>query len=297
MNMNVHAVDFGAAALPHLNCPDTVAHALTLFSLRLLSCEPGATSNPDEGREDHCSNTPLHRWSRHIWSRPALRTEQGSDSNSMDAHGPRNVSLCLKESHSWTPPTPPPSSSPLRHDSGNLYAFQTTSTLQWSGEAPIPRGSTAYRRSVKPLQSRRATSSMHRAPVPSKPLTPEYRMPAQQSGSDWHSRFTLQCAQRARSERQSQVYEKRNGLVNEIVRPEYESREELAVWKRLALKQKQAEEAEIAKALEDEHKRILQEIEGNETASDVKIQGKPVCMYKRDPALVAYHPDAYPLLH
>lgn len=87
------------------------------------------------------------------------------------------------------------------------------------------------------------------------------------SGNDWHSRFTLQCAERARLQRQHGVNIQRNGLLGEIVRPGEETREELAVWKKMAIQQKQSVVQEANAVLEDEYAYLLHDLEVEELDS------------------------------
>jgi len=59
----------------------------------------------------------------------------------------------------------------------------------------------------------------------------------------------------------------RNGLLGEIVRPGEETREELAVWKKMAIQQKQSVVQEANAVLEDEYAYLLHDLEVEELDS------------------------------
>lgn len=124
----------------------------------------------------------------------------------------------------------------------------------------IKESSAGPPRRLKPLVSRRqATPGPTSGGYPRSPA--QTSAPTLQSGSAWHSRFTLQCTQRARGERQKAINEHRNGLVNDVIRPEYETREEISIWRRMALQEKRALEMEADRVLKDQFEHILEDLE------------------------------------
>lgn len=179
---------------------------------------------------------------------------------SVDKHHKEAVpSTYTHTTYSWTPPSPPTSSSPIRNNEYAANAFSIR--CQQAGKPSIARESSAGPpRRLKPLVSRRQATTRHtsggfrRSPA-------QTSAPTLQSGSAWHSRFTLQCTQRARGERQKTINEHRNGLVNDVIRPEYETREEIAIWRRMALQEKHALEMEADRVLKNEYEHILEDIE------------------------------------
>lgn len=171
----------------------------------------------------------------------------------------------------WTPPTPPPSSSPVRDNVLERDVFRQHDLPSQQARTGPLRDANHKRRIVRPLASRRPQPS---SPTTMRDLSKTDTRLSLQSAADWHHRLTLQCAQRARAQRQSRIDHQRNGLSNEIVRPDYESREELAIWKRLATREKLAVESEMGEFLKDEYDLMLREIERGETGSPSSTEGE-----------------------
>lgn len=67
--------------------------------------------------------------------------------------------------------------------------------------------------------------------------------------------------------------------MNDVVRSEFETREELAIWRRLALKEKYARETEADRILREEYEHMLECIEQDHTAMSV-----PEDQYSQSPS-------------
>lgn len=129
------------------------------------------------------------------------------------------------------------SSSPTR----STYSFAYPDTLL-SGREPdsppwrsTPSSSTKRSLQYKSTTSIRTSSSTSHtnATTPPTPLA---------SGTRWHDQFTQRCKQRAKQERSKAVNERRNGFAGDYISLDRESKEELAVLRKLAMAEQQAME-------------------------------------------------------
>ena len=155
--------------------------------------------------------------------------------NSQQSSPPPSASPSL----GWSSSSMASSSSPTRshhdthsYETGTLHGGSSPFfTPPWQKEASTPRTTKRAQqyKSTTSSRSHVSTSSSSRSPTP----------PQLDSGSRWHHQFTQQCKQRAKSARNKAVNERRNGYAGDYVSYERETREELAVLRKMALQDKQ----------------------------------------------------------
>lgn len=132
------------------------------------------------------------------------------------------------------------SSSPTR----SFYESSSFSTLQphnaSSGILPQPwrkhpsTPGTAKRKQA--YKSTSSTRSQEQGPSSTSSSSPTFNLG---SGSRWHSQFTQSCQQRAKQDRSKAIASRRNGYIGDYVDYDRETREEIAILRKLALRDKQ----------------------------------------------------------
>lgn len=179
----------------------------------------------------------------------------------------------------WSPPTPPPSSPPRPSQTMDMCQDALSSPQGCEASRPTrdPAHDIATSNAHLKTEAQR-TARLNRARQrPSKLLRQQSAGDnktgqAMESGSDWHSRFVLQCKQRAKQERWTMYNRHRNGLLGDATRPNAESQEELAYWRRLYMKDVMNREQELSRYFDDHEEemlRLLSQIEEEAASSGI----------------------------